>query len=171
MTEAFTQKPSVHRPPHAPATAADVMRPALTTIEPRGHVAAAAYLMKHAGVTALVVVDDDQAKQPVAIITEADIVQAVADGKDVNDVRIRALITTHPTVINAGTSIRDAARSMMTGHVRQLPVAGEAGNLQRLEGLRSRDILILRHLRVVGCLTASPTKVSLKISAFPQPGP
>jgi predicted transcriptional regulator len=73
-----------------------------------------------------VVVDDDQAKQPVGI-TEADIVQAVADGKDVNDVRIRALITTHPTVINAGTSIRDAARSMVTGHFRHLPVVGEAG--------------------------------------------
>ena len=127
MTEAFTQKPSVRRPPHAPATAADVMRPVLTTIEPSGHVAAATYLMKHAGVTALVVVDDDQAKQPVGIITEADIVQAVADGKDVNNLRIRALITTHPTVINAATSIRDAARSMVTGHFRHLPVAGEAG--------------------------------------------
>ncbi len=73
------------------------------------------------------VVDDDQAKQPVGIITEADIVQAVADGKDVNDVRIRAPITTHPAVINAGTSIRDAARSRVTGHFRHLPVAGEAG--------------------------------------------
>src|SRR5712671_4542201 len=127
MTEAFTQKPSVRRPPHAPATAADIMRPAPATIGPRGHVAAAAYLMKHAGVTALVVVDDDQAKQPVGIIAEADIVQAVADGKDVNDIRIRALITTHLTAINAGTSIRDAARSMMTGHFRHLPVVGEAG--------------------------------------------
>lgn len=127
MTEAFTQEPSVHRPPRAPAMAADVMRPALATVEPRGHVAAAAYLMKHAGVTALVVVDDDQAKKPVGIITEADIVQAVADGKDLNDVRIQALITAHPTVINAGTSIRDAAGFMVTGHFRHLPVVGEAG--------------------------------------------
>jgi CBS domain-containing protein len=127
MTEAFAQKPSVHRPPRAPATAADVTRLAPATIELRDHVAAAAYLMKHAGVTALVVVDDDQAKQPVGIITEADIAQAVADGKDVNDLRIRALITAHPTVVNAGTSIRDAARSMVTGHLRHLPVVGEAG--------------------------------------------
>ena len=59
MSEAFTQKPSVHRPPHAPATAADVMRPAPATIEPRDHVAAAAHLMKHAGVRALVIMDDD----------------------------------------------------------------------------------------------------------------
>jgi len=127
MTEAFTQKPSVHRPPPAPAAAADVMRPAPATIEPHDHVAAAAYLMKQAGVTAVMVVDDDQAKQPVGIITEADIVQAVAEGKDVNDLRIRALTTTHPTVINPGTSIRDAARSMVTGHFQHLPVAGEAG--------------------------------------------
>ena len=127
MTEAFTQKPSVHRPPHATATAADVMRPASAAVEPRDHVAAAAYLMKHAGVTALVVVDDDQAKQPIGIITEADIAQAVADGKDVNDVRIRAMITTHPTVINPATSIRDAARPMVTAHFRHLPMAGEAG--------------------------------------------
>ena len=134
MTEAFTRKPSVHRPPHAPATAADIMRPAPATIGPRDHVAAAVYLMKHAGVTALVVVDDNQARQPVAIITEADIAQAVADGKDLNDVRIRALITTHPTVINAGTSIRDAARSMLTGHVRHLPVAGEAGLIEMALG-------------------------------------
>jgi FOG: CBS domain len=90
-------------------------------------VAAAAYLMKHAGVTALVVVDGDQANQPVGIITEADIVQAVADGKDVNNVRIRALITTHLTVISAATSIRDTARSMVTGHHRHLPVVGETG--------------------------------------------
>ena len=127
MTGAFAHKPSVHRPPHALATAADVMRPALATIEPGGHVAAAAYLMKHAGVTALVVVHDDQAKQPVGIITEADIVQAVADGKDANDVRTRALITMHLTVITATTSIQDAARSMVTGHFRHLPVVGEAG--------------------------------------------
>jgi len=149
MTEAFTQKPPVHRLPHAPATAADIMRPAPATIEPRDHVAAAAYLMKQAGVTALVVVDDDHAKQPVGIITEADIVRAVADGKDVNDLRIRALITTHPTVINPATRIRDAARSMVTGHFRHLPVVGEAGLigdgrhhrcLRRLGSTRRRTI-------------------------------
>jgi CBS domain-containing protein len=44
-----------------------------------------------------------------------------------NGIRIRALITTHPTVISAATSIRDAARFMVTGHFRHLPVVGEAG--------------------------------------------
>ena len=127
MTEAFTRKPSVHRPPHAPATAADVMRPAPATIGPRDHVAAAAYLMKHAGATALVVLDDEQSRRPVGLITDTDIVQVVADGKDVNDVRIHDLMTDAPTVIRATTSIRDAARIMTNDRFRHLPVVGEAG--------------------------------------------
>ena len=80
MTEASAQRPSSR----APATAADIMRPALTTVEGQAHLAAAAYLMKHAGATALVVVDDEQAKHPIGLITDADIAEAVADGRDVN---------------------------------------------------------------------------------------
>jgi CBS domain-containing protein len=111
----------------APTTAADVMQPAVTTVEADAHLAAAAYLMKHAGATALVVVDNEEAKRPVGLITDADIAEAVADGKDVNQVRIHDLMTTHPTVITATTSITDAARSMVTGHYRHLPVVGGAG--------------------------------------------
>ncbi len=110
----------------APAIAADVMRPPLTTIEQQGHVAAAAYLMKHAGTTALMVLDA-QADQPIGILTEADIARAVADGKDVNSVRIYELMTTRPTVITTTTSIRDAAQVMTSGHFRHLPVVGDAG--------------------------------------------
>ncbi len=79
----------------APATAADVMRPPLTTVEQQAHVAAAAYLMKHAGTTALTVVDP-QTGQLTGIITEADIAHAVADGKDVNSTRIYQLLTSSP---------------------------------------------------------------------------
>ncbi len=110
----------------APATAADVMRPPLTTVEQQGHMAAAAYLMKHAGTTALMVLDA-QTGQPAGIITDADIAHAVADGKDVNRVRISELMTTRPTVIKTTTSVRDAAKVMTSGHFRHLPVIGDAG--------------------------------------------
>lgn len=126
MTEASAQEPSMPRQP-APASVADVMRPPLTTVDQNDHVAAAAYLMKHAGATALVVLDDEQARRPLGLLTETDIVQAVADGKDVNEVRIHDLMTTRPTVISSTTSIREAARSMMAGHFRHLPVVGDAG--------------------------------------------
>src|ERR1700738_1127427 len=104
MTDAFVQQ-SVQAS-LTPATAADVMRPPLTTVEQQGHLAAAAYLMRHAGASALMVLDA-QTDQPIGIITEADIAHAVADGKDVNSARIPALMTARPTVINAPTSVRD----------------------------------------------------------------
>jgi CBS domain-containing protein len=110
----------------AAATAADIMRPPLTTVNQNDHVAAAAYLMKRAGTTALMVLDT-QADQPAGIITEADIAHAVADGKDVNSTRIYELMTTRPTVITTTTSVRDAAKVMTSGHFRHLPVVGDAG--------------------------------------------
>jgi len=124
MAGASAPEPS-SPPPHALRTAADVMRPALSTVKPDDHVAAAAYLMKHADATALVIVGDEEARRPLGLITEADVVRAVADGKDVNYVRIRDLMTPDPTVITAATSVRDAAESMLAGHFRHLPVVDD----------------------------------------------
>jgi CBS domain-containing protein len=110
------------------ATVADLMRPPLTTIEHSAHVAAAAYVMKHAGATALMI-RDGLTDQPIGIITEADIAHAVADGKDMNSVRIHDLMTTRPTIISMNTSVRDAATVMTSGHFRHLPVVGDDNGL------------------------------------------
>jgi CBS domain-containing protein len=123
MAETAAQQPPGRR--HL-ATVGDVMRPPLTTVDQNDHVAAAAYLMRHAGATALVVLDG-QSNRPLGIITEADIVHTVADGRDVNEVRIRDVMTTGPTVVTAKTSIPEAAETMTTGHFRHLPVVGETG--------------------------------------------
>ena len=48
----------------AAATVADVMRAPLTTVNQHDHVAAAAYLMKHAGATALMVVNAQTGQPP-----------------------------------------------------------------------------------------------------------
>jgi IMP dehydrogenase len=126
MTAVSTQKSSFHSPAAA-ATVADIMRPPLTTVNQHDHVAAAAYLMKHAGTTALIVADT-QTGQPAGIITETDVAHAIADGKDVNDVWVDAVMTTRPAIITT-TSIRDAAEMMTDRHFRHLPVAGDAGLL------------------------------------------
>jgi CBS domain-containing protein len=125
MADGTGQQPSF-QPPSGPATVAEVMQPPVTTVKQDDHVAAAAYLMKHAGATALVVLDE-WTDQPVGIVTEADIAHAVADGKDLSSVRIHDLMTTRPTVINTTTTVRDAAKTMMSGHFRHLPVVGDAG--------------------------------------------
>src|SRR6266550_2131484 len=126
MTDAIAHESSA-QPKRAPVTVADVMRPPATTLDQNDHAAAAAYLMKHAGATALVVLDGQETNRPIGLITEADIVHAVADGKDVNDVRIRDVMTLRPTAITAATSIRAAAESMMSGHFRHLPVVDDDG--------------------------------------------
>jgi CBS domain-containing protein len=101
------------------------MRPPLITVQQYDHAAAAAYLMKHAGTTALMVVNA-RTGQPAGIITQADLARAVADGKDVNDLWVDAVMITRPALTTT-TSIRDAATLMTTSHLGHLPVAGDAG--------------------------------------------
>lgn len=123
MPESSAQEPSL---PHVRATVASIMRPPLTTVQPGDHVAAAAYLMRHEAATALVVLDA-QTNRPMGLVTEADIVQLVADGRDVDTVRIHDLMTTHLSFIRSTSSIRDAANTMINGRFRHLPVVEDAG--------------------------------------------
>jgi CBS domain-containing protein len=123
-TEAATSESSA--PVSAPATVADIMRPPVTTVTPNDHVAAAAYLMRRAGATALVILHG-QTSQPIGLITEADIVQLVADGRDADEVRIHDLMARQLSLIEAAASIRDAADTMINGHFRHLPVVSHGG--------------------------------------------
>jgi len=117
---------SAEHPAPPLATVEDIMRPPVTTVEQNDHVGAAAYLMKRADATALIVTQGHTG-QPVGIITEADISHAVADGKNPNDVRIYQLMTARPTVVCTTASIRDAAQVMTKGRFRHLPVMGDDG--------------------------------------------
>ena len=61
--------------PDSQQTVGAVMRSATTTVEPDAHVASAAWLMKRANDSALVVTSDD-GRVPIAVITDADVSQA-----------------------------------------------------------------------------------------------
>ena len=63
-----------------------------TTVGQYDHVAAATYLMKHAGTTALAVLDGQRSNQPIGCITETEIATAMAQGQDLNETRIRDLM-------------------------------------------------------------------------------
>jgi CBS domain-containing protein len=117
--------PAQHSAPPT-ATVADIMQPPVRTVEQNDHVAAAAYLMKRADATALIVTQA-QTGLPIGIITDADVSHAVADGKNPNDVRIYQLMTANPTVVNSTTSIQEAAKVMTSRRFRHLPVIGDAG--------------------------------------------
>jgi CBS domain-containing protein len=117
--------PNSSRPPQ-PATVGDIMESALTTAHATDHIAAAAYLMKHAGTSALVVLDAET-DRPVGIVTDTDVAHVVADGKDVDDVRISDVMTSDPTTVGTGTTVREAAELMVAGRFRHLPVVDGSG--------------------------------------------
>ena len=86
------------------------------TVDRYDHAAAAAYLMRHHGATALAVLPGDRSNPPVGIITEADIIQVAADGKDLNKVRVREL-----------TSLSNPARSPVRPGAAGLRAGSPAG--------------------------------------------
>jgi CBS domain-containing protein len=100
-----------------------VMRPAVTTVETHSHLAAAAYLMNHAHQSALVVVDDRD--RPVAIITEADLLRAVAHGAETGRTRITDWMNDNPRTVGPDTTVTVAAQLMLDTASRHLPVVSD----------------------------------------------
>jgi CBS domain-containing protein len=113
------------REPGPPVTVGQFMRPAVTTVERHAHLAAAAYLMKHGGDSALVVTTDDESRRPVGIVTEADIMRTVADGKDPNVARIDNLVGRDPVIARPGTTVDEAASLMLSAGVQHLPIVDD----------------------------------------------
>ncbi|HEX7267122.1 MAG TPA: CBS domain-containing protein [Streptosporangiaceae bacterium] len=66
--------------------------------------------------TTLVVLDD-QTGQPAGIITDTDVAHVVADGKDVNNVRISDAMTRDPAFVDAATSLQEVAELMTVRHL------------------------------------------------------
>lgn len=116
--------------PHQ-VTVGDLARPATTTVETDAHLASAAYLMKRAGDSALVVTPEDGVGGPVAVITDAHISQAVADGRDLGATRINALGLPRPLCVPPSMPVAEAAGQMLAHGLGHLPVVAD----DRLLGL------------------------------------
>jgi CBS domain-containing protein len=114
--------------PSRELTVGQFMKPATTTVEPDSHVASAAYLMKRTKDSALVVTADDHGHTPIAVVTDADITQAVADGKNLDDTRLNQLHLPRPVPVEPTLSVAAAATQMLDGALQHLPVV-EDGHL------------------------------------------
>ena len=106
-------------------TVGDLMRPATTTVETDAHLASAAFLMKRAGDSALVVTPEDGVGGPVAVITDAHITQAVADGRNLEETRVNQLGLSRPTCVHPSMAVTEAAERMLADRVEHLPVVSE----------------------------------------------
>ena len=102
------------------ATVADLMVRDVLTVEPSDTIGEAAEKMNAANVGAVVVLED--MVRIVGIVTERDLLRAVASRARAAEARVRQWMTSDPVTIEPDTSIEEAAEIMFTRNFRHLPV-------------------------------------------------
>jgi CBS domain-containing protein len=115
------------------ATVAEVMNRNVLTVEPAASIGEAAEKMVDAGVGAVVVMED--MVRMVGIVTERDILGAVAQRARAAEARVRQWMTESVVTIEPETPIEDAAKMMFERNFRHLPVMKD-GRLLGIVSLR-----------------------------------
>ncbi len=112
-------RPSSGRISAGPAVG-ELTRPT-TRVEAEAHLAAAAYLLRRSGDSALVVTAGGTG-DPIALLSATDISRAVGEGRDPERTRVHQVVTGPPRTVKADLPARDAARVMLSHGVMQLLV-------------------------------------------------
>jgi CBS domain-containing protein len=112
----------------------DLMTTDVLTVAPEDTLGEAAAKMTERGVGAVVVSDFGRM---IGILSERDIMRAVADRIHSSEARVREWMTADPITATTDTSIEDAARTMFDNGFRHLPV---------VDGERAVGIVSLRDL-------------------------
>lgn len=115
------------------ATVAQVMNANVLTVDPAASIGEAAEKMMDAGVGAVVVVED--MARIVGIVTERDILRAVAQRVRAAEARVRQWMTESVVTIEPETTVEDAAEMMFERNFRHLPVMKD-GRLLGIVSLR-----------------------------------
>lgn len=116
----------------------DLMAKSIVIGDPRQTLVEAAAHMRARRTSALAVLDDQSI---VGIITERDLMRAVADGRDPSTTHVSQYMTHSPITVDALDAASEAAATMIKHRVRHLPVTSDG----RLVGfLSARDLLALR---------------------------
>lgn len=102
------------------ATVADLMVRDVLTVEPSDTIGEAAEKMNASNVGAVVVMED--MVRIVGIVTERDLLRAVASRARAAEARVRQWMTADPLTIGPETTIEDAAKIMFDHNFRHLPV-------------------------------------------------
>jgi CBS domain-containing protein len=116
------------------ATVAEVMNKSVVTVDPTASIGEAAEKMIEAGVGAVVVMED--LARIVGIVTERDILRAVAQRARAAEAKVRQWMTESVITIAPETEIKDAAKMMFERNFRHLPVVNNEGRLMGIASLR-----------------------------------
>ena len=98
---------------------ADIMTSASVTESPSDSLRSAAETMWRQQTGSLLVMDADSL---LGIITERDVMKAVARGSDPDTTSVSDIMTTDVLTISPGTALHEAARHMASRWIRHLPV-------------------------------------------------
>ena len=109
------------------ATVADVMVKDVLTVEPSSSIGEAAEKMNAAGVGAVIVVEDFV--RIVGIVTERDLLRAVAQRARAAEARCRQWMTPDPVTVEPDTTVEEAAEIMFDHNFRHLPVVRDGRSL------------------------------------------
>ena len=115
------------------ATIAEVMNKSVVTVDPTSSIGEAAEKMIEAGVGAVVVMED--MARIVGIVTERDLMRAVAQRARAAEAKVRQWMTESVVTIEPDTEIHDAAKMMFEKNFRHLPVVKD-GRLMGIASLR-----------------------------------
>ena len=102
------------------ATVAEVMNTDVLAVDPTASIGEAAEKMMDGGVGAVVVMED--MVRMVGIITERDLLRAVAQRARAAEARVRQWMTESVVTIEPETTVQDAAKMMFERNFRHLPV-------------------------------------------------
>jgi len=117
----------------------DVMTKDLVVCTPENTVSEVARLMKTEDIGPVLVVDNEQSKTLVGIVTDRDIVlKVIADGHDPKTARVGEFMSKKLVTCYADDDVETAMKSMAQFQLRRIPVVGE--NMQLIGIISQADV-------------------------------
>jgi CBS domain-containing protein len=111
----------------------DVIRPNPIEVAPEDTLGEVAERMSEANVGAVVVKDYGRL---IGILTERDMLKAMAERVHTSEARVRQWMTEDPITASLDTDVETAARTMLENGFRHLPVTDETGRVVGIASLR-----------------------------------
>ena len=122
----------------------DIMTTDVVTGTPQNTIAEAARLMKTEDIGPILIVDNEQSKTLVGIVTDRDIVvKAIAEGRDADTTRIGEVMSKKLVTCRADDDIDIAMKAMAQYQLRRIPVVGE--NMKLLGIISQADVATRVH--------------------------
>ena len=114
-------------------TLADVMRTEVIVVAPEDTLGEVAERMSAVNVGAVVVKDYGRL---IGILTERDMLKAMAARVHTSDARVRQWMTEDPLTASADMGVEEAAQIMLEHNFRHLPIVDDAGGVVGLVSMR-----------------------------------